>query len=280
MVLTMLSATYRNNGSGFFSFWTFAFPTIDSPLRVDTANVLSGSFTELITNSSHSGNAFTELYLNSGGSFIKDGNSLFNAYQGDVAIGDVNGDGHNDIFITGATSATGATITTKLYVNDGSGNLTETASGIADGVWHGILELFDVDEDNDLDLILMGASNAAMDPVTMLYTNNGAGSYTKETSTNLTGLNNGSLSIGDINGDDIPDLFISGFDAYGSYQSLLYQNNCTTDIVDIDIATCGSYDFDGLTLTSAGQYIGNFTNQGGCDSLVTLNLTFLNEEQL
>lgn len=41
----------------------------------------------------------------------------------------------------------------------------------------------------------------------------------------------------------------------------------------LTIEECGSYDFNGNTLTSSGTYTENFTNLNGCDSIVTLNLT-------
>ncbi len=52
----------------------------------------------------------------------------------------------------------------------------------------------------------------------------------------------------------------------------------STGLVDNIVETleaCESYEFDGNTLTTSGQYFGSFTNMNGCDSLVTLNLTIL-----
>ena len=41
----------------------------------------------------------------------------------------------------------------------------------------------------------------------------------------------------------------------------------------------GTYDFDGNTLSSSGQYIANLLSSAGCDSVVTLNLDILSEGQ-
>ncbi len=45
------------------------------------------------------------------------------------------------------------------------------------------------------------------------------------------------------------------------------------DNVAENVTTCDSYEFDGATLTTTGQYNALFANIQGCDSLVTLNLT-------
>ncbi|MEO9806445.1 MAG: FG-GAP-like repeat-containing protein [Reichenbachiella sp.] len=49
------------------------------------------------------------------------------------------------------------------------------------------------------------------------------------------------------------------------------------DNVNQDVQVCDDYTFDGAVLTASGQYQGMFTNQVGCDSLVTLNLTILSD---
>lgn len=51
--------------------------------------------------------------------------------------------------------------------------------------------------------------------------------------------------------------------------------NKFADNVTTNIDACESYEFDGVTYTDSGQYQGTFTNQDGCDSLVTLNLNIL-----
>ncbi len=57
----------------------------------------------------------------------------------------------------------------------------------------------------------------------------------------------------------------------GNYNNTLCTNNETQNV-----STCASsYLFDGNNLTTSGTYSAIYTNLNGCDSLVTLNLTFL-----
>lgn len=82
-------------------------------------------------------------------------------------------------------------------------------------------------------------------------------------------------------------------DMNGSYNDVLYTNTSSpitkTDILighysndncksnnTLTIATCdASYDFNGNILATGGTYTASFINSNGCDSIVTLNLSFL-----
>ena len=75
----------------------------------------------------------------------------------------------------------------------------------------------------------------------------------------------------------------------GDYQQTIIDGSCT-HMVDFhlevqttnhtvahEICSGGSFTFDGMTYTTTGQYTGNFTTSQGCDSIVTLNLSVVNE---
>ncbi|SMD33178.1 Por secretion system C-terminal sorting domain-containing protein [Reichenbachiella faecimaris] len=62
-----------------------------------------------------------------------------------------------------------------------------------------------------------------------------------------------------------------------AYPLVEMQLPCKEDNETLEKVACGSYTFDGNEQTQSGEYIGSFTNQLGCDSLVTLNLTILSE---
>ena len=51
---------------------------------------------------------------------------------------------------------------------------------------------------------------------------------------------------------------------------------CATTTHTITSTTCGTFDYNGQTYTSSGTYTDTLVNVGGCDSIVTLNLTIGN----
>jgi hypothetical protein len=55
--------------------------------------------------------------------------------------------------------------------------------------------------------------------------------------------------------------------------------NQITNLINVNICNGESYLFGGQTLTSSGQYTSTFSGYGGCDSVVTLNLTVLSSNQ-
>ncbi|MGH1336983.1 MAG: SBBP repeat-containing protein [Aureispira sp.] len=52
--------------------------------------------------------------------------------------------------------------------------------------------------------------------------------------------------------------------------------NCTPTTNTITTSYCGDYTYNGQTYTTSGTYTDTLTNTGGCDSIVTLNLTLGN----
>ena len=110
-----------------------------------------------------SGNVVSDkLYFNEGGMTFKDvttasGIMANNGWSQGVTIGDVNGDGHPDIYVcrTGRTT-NAAERANLLYVNNGDGTFTEQARkyGLADEGFSMQATFFDKDNDGDLDLVV------------------------------------------------------------------------------------------------------------------------------
>jgi flagellin len=73
-----------------------------------------------------------------------------------AAIGDVDGDGDNDILTSFASNIGG------LFINDGSGNFTEQAAGVADLGGRRFIDLADLDGDGDLDAVSTDGSELAV----------------------------------------------------------------------------------------------------------------------
>ena len=166
------------------------------------------------------GTPVTRLYSNDGdGTYTGMKVGLTGITDGSVALGDLNGDNHLDVVITGKKDD--GTPITKLYSNDGSGSFTAMDVNLT-GLNNSSVALGDLNGDNHLDVVLTG-TNASGAPVTKLYSNDGSGSFTAMNA-GLTDLTNGSVALGDLNGDNLIDVAIVGEQSDGTPTTRLYQN--------------------------------------------------------
>ncbi|MEL7376099.1 MAG: VCBS repeat-containing protein, partial [Bacteroidota bacterium] len=100
------------------------------------------------------GDRVSKLYLNNGQGVFNEGeNTPFAAVDfGDIAFADVDGDGDQDVLITGAVSF-GNPIS-KLYLNDGTGDFSEVTSTPFEAVESSSVAFSDVDSDGDQDVLI------------------------------------------------------------------------------------------------------------------------------
>lgn len=160
------------------------------------------------------------LYLNDGTGRFQLSDAVFTSVESSaVAIGDLDGDLDNDLFLTG-TNSSGNRIA-KWYANDGSGQFSEVTTTTFEGVSMGAVALADVDKDDDLDLFLSGNNNAFVDVAT-LYLNNGQGVFTAD-GTFFDRLGSPALVFFDVDTDQDPDLLLTGLGV--SPEAILYKNN-------------------------------------------------------
>jgi hypothetical protein len=133
---------------------------------------------------------------------------------GDMEFADLDGDGNMDLISTGSGNMSDGTAhgaLTTLYFNDGAGNFTAVSNHGLENIRVSKIALADIDADDDLDLMISGATQGAT-PLTKLYTNDGTGTFTEVVSTLFDTLENGYFNFGDIDGDTDQDIIYSGSD--------------------------------------------------------------------
>jgi len=220
---------YLNDGSGNFAEKTTgtSFTGINSS-SVAFSDVDKDGDEDVLITGVDSGSGYTsKLYINDGsGNFAekKMGASFTGVWDGSVAFSDVDKDGYEDVLITGIAS--GREYTSKLYINDGSGNFAEKKMGASfTGVWDGSVAFSDVDNDGDEDVLITGR-NTIDTRITELYINDGDGDFTKKmTGVPFAAVNASSIASADVDKDGDEDVLITGIASGREYTSKLYINN-------------------------------------------------------
>lgn len=136
-----------------------------------------------------------------------------------LAVGDVDGDGNEDIFLGGAKGQPGT-----LYRHLGNGKLQPTKQGALAsdaGTEDTAAALFDADGDGDLDLMVgTGGNETGEDHLyrSRLYLNSGSGQFVKsETVIPATFDNISTIEPYDFDGDGDMDVFIGSRSVVGTY---------------------------------------------------------------
>lgn len=202
-----ITKLYINNGGGIFTLATgTSFVGVDK-VSIASADIDGDNDIDIFIMGHTGSQAISKLYINDGnGVFtLVTGTSLVDAYGGDVAFADIDGDNDQDILITGGGNTSQRT--SKLYVNDGIGNFTLVTGTPFDDVNSSSIAFADVDGDNDQDVLITGSTTSQ---ITKLYLNNGNGIFYLDSGTPFDPVTVGSVKFADIDNDNDVDLLITG----------------------------------------------------------------------
>lgn len=153
------------------------------------------------------------LYLNDGeGNFTENtSNSFVAAREGDIRMFDFDNDGDLDIIISGFVGSNNYAL--HLYQNDGTGNFTlNTQSGLETfGLYHGYVEIADLDNDGFLDIATVGqvSTGASLSKI-RIFRNNGNSTFTLMNQAIFNHTAKGAIKAGDIDNNDTIDLVFIG----------------------------------------------------------------------
>jgi len=132
--------------------------------------------------------------------------------SGSVASADLDGDGDEDILINGSI----------LFLNDGQGNFTEKENNLIGIGSNGSAIFSDVDKDGDQDVLVIGNN---FNEAAKLFINDGAANFTFESSLSFfESFNSRTIAFSDVDGDNDPDILITGLTNFGNPFSALYIN--------------------------------------------------------
>ncbi len=229
-----LAKLYTNDGNGNFtevlntpftpvSSSTVAFADIDNDNDQDV--LIAG-----LTSNPGLPPGISELYKNDGfGNFtLAPGTPFDGVTVGDLAFADIDNDNDQDVIITGY-SYTSNKGESRLYTNDGFGNFTLSTNNSFVPVQSSDIEFADVDNDNDQDVLITGLNDSLA--VSKLYENDGMGNFSEVQGTPFQGVSYApSITFGDVNNDNKPDVLITGRNNAGEPFSKLYKNSSTPPV--------------------------------------------------
>ena len=238
-----------NDGTGSFTLDTLNnFP--DDPVELEVGDLDGDGDPDLMTTAPLSSIISAKLYINNGaGKFNKVNNGgILGLLDAVGKFEDIDNDNDLDIIISGRDkSTTTPRNKVKVYRNNGNAKFNAISNRIVP-VQFGLINTFDIDGDQDPDLLLYGweDGNKYSYSRAKVYINNGNGKFAGISDPNH--LNNGvrdaDHEFGDLNGDGFLDLVLSGnvYNKSTGFICDIYLNDTTGRFLKSFSSTITSHD--------------------------------------
>ena len=222
----VFSKLYTNNGTGSFTLVTgtiFTGVYMSSTEFIDVDN--DGDLDLLMCGADSSDVSTANLYENNGSGIFNlvIGTPFDNAQFGDIAFGDTDNDGDQDILIVGQNDS--SQYIAKFYINTGTSFSIHPNTPFPGTFLHSS-SFADFNNDGKLDLLYIG--NALNGLIGHIYENQGSNNFVLADST-LSGSYNGSNIVADLNGDNKMDIVTTGTSFTSPYRApKIYFNQSTS----------------------------------------------------
>ena len=200
-----------------------------------------------------------KTYRNDGSGQLTDlTNSLPKLSDSSIAWADYDNDGDMDLLVTGYNYGTGSLgEMTRLYRNDGRGNLTYTNISFQ-AINRGSVAWGDYNNDGNMDFLLSGSTGSGLNRYSIVYSNNGAGGFLSRSLSTVAKMDQSCVAWGDFNNDGALDFAAVGVTSTGAVVKV-YRNDGGTVFRDSGAALPG--------LSNGTLAWGDFDNDGRLDLL-------------
>jgi len=230
--------------------------------------------------------AANKLYLNKGNLVFEDitekaGVAGIKPWSTGVTMADVNGDGLLDIYVCNSGDVPEKDRVNELFINNGDLTFRESAMewGLASGAFSTHAAFFDYDQDGDLDCFLLNNSFRSPDrlelyqkPRTQRGDEGGDRLFRNDGKifidvTDASGINSGDIgfglgvSVSDLNGDLLPDIYVSNDFWERDYLYINNGNGTFTDQLEERLAK--------TSMNSMGADIADINNDGWPEIMTT-----------
>jgi len=279
-----ITKIYENKGNGSFESIGAGLPGVKNGFVGWGDFDSDGDLDLVLTGQTSTLNSTAKIYENQNGSFEPVGADLTGVDDSSSDWGDFDSDDDLDLVITGQVlngPGTGGENIARIYENEGEGDFSPVDAEL-EGVENSSSRWGDFDSDEDLDLVITGATSIIF-TVATIYENQDDGTF-EPIESDLTDVENGSSEWGDYDSDGDLDLVITGSETATIYENegdgSFSQINAGLEGVQLSSSGWGDYDGDeDLDLVVTGVNSSSdlsttvYENQNGTFSAVETGLT-------
>jgi hypothetical protein len=256
---------YKNNGNFDFQRMHLNIAQVASGTMsfIDIEN--DGDWDIILNGFTNTGTYKTYFFLNNNNTLTQTTTQLEDVGGSVLGVHDLNNDGFTDVVLSGYSLQSPNTMLFRIYMND-NGTLQPIQTNI-NGLKEGSIDFADFDGDNDIDLLITGATDATSQILSTKIIRNDAGVFTVLPNA-FEGSFRGGAKWGDFDLDGDID-----FIKFPNNTILYSQFNTTVTSIQATICQGTTYYFNEQELAQSGTYSQTFHVTASYDSIVNLTLT-------